>query len=173
MVPPGGKLVMPAESYYTTRVIATQEFPGAWFASQGITVEMAPTVGSGLRDALDGAAVLWLESPTNPALDVCDIAALAEALDRDRPAGVVDVVPAFASVTVFYDAVHCGGYAHLCAELEARVARTELALVSQQSRSLEIPVCYGGDDGPDLEEVAEVVHHRRRMKRSMNIFLEL
>jgi inhibitor of KinA len=82
------------------------------------------------------------------------VRALAEALDRDRPAGVVDVVPAFASVTVFYDAVHCGGYAHLCAELEARVARTELALVSQQSRSLEIPVCYGGECGPDLGEVA-------------------
>lgn len=82
------------------------------------------------------------------------VRALAEALDRDRPAGVVEVVPAFASVTVFYDAVHCGGYAHLCAELEARVARTELALVSQQSRSLEIPVCYGGECGPDLGEVA-------------------
>lgn len=79
MVPPGGKLVMPAESYYTTRVIATQQFPGAWFATQNIEVVMAPTVGDGLRDALQGASMLWLESPTNPALDVCDIAALARA----------------------------------------------------------------------------------------------
>jgi cystathionine gamma-lyase len=79
MVPPGRKLVMPAESYYTTRVIATQAFPGAWFAAQGIEVVTAPTVGDGLRAALDGAALLWLESPTNPSLDVCDIAALARA----------------------------------------------------------------------------------------------
>ena len=33
------------------------------------------------------------------------VRALAEALDRDRPAGVVDVVPVFASVMVFYDGV--------------------------------------------------------------------
>ncbi len=79
MVPPGGKLVMPAESYYTTRLIASQAFPGAWFAAQNIDVVMAPTVGSGLRDALQGASMLWLESPTNPALDVCDIASLAQA----------------------------------------------------------------------------------------------
>lgn len=79
MVPPGGTLVMPAESYYTTRLIATQNFPGAWFAAQGINVVMAPTAGDGLRDALDGAALLWLESPTNPGLDVCDIASLSQA----------------------------------------------------------------------------------------------
>ena len=90
MVPPGGKLVMPAESYYTTRLIATQDFPGAWFAAQGIAVEMAPTVGDGLRDALEGASVLWLESPTNPALDVCDIAALAQAAHAAGALVVVD-----------------------------------------------------------------------------------
>jgi len=90
MVPPGGKLVMPAESYYTTRMIATQHFPGAWFAAQGINVVMAPTVGDGLRDALDGAAVLWLESPTNPELDVCDIAALAAAAHEAGALVVVD-----------------------------------------------------------------------------------
>jgi len=82
MVPPGGTLLMPQECYYTTRVIASQPFDGAWFASQGIRVIMAPTAGDGLRRALDeagpgGVSLLWLESPTNPGLDVCDIAALA------------------------------------------------------------------------------------------------
>ncbi|WP_461413548.1 cystathionine gamma-lyase [Gemmatimonas sp.] len=82
MVPPGGTLIMPQESYYTTRVIASQPFDGAWFASQGITVVMAPTAGDGLMRALDAHAndrvsLLWLETPTNPGLDVCDIAALS------------------------------------------------------------------------------------------------
>lgn len=82
MVRPGSTLIMPQECYYTTRVIASQPFDGAWFAAQGIRVVMAPTAGDGLRRALethahDDVSVLWLETPTNPGLDVCDIAALA------------------------------------------------------------------------------------------------
>jgi cystathionine gamma-lyase len=82
MVPPGSTLIMPQECYYTTRVIASQSFDGAWFAAQNIQVVMAPTAGDGLLRALEaeaanGVAMLWLESPTNPGLDVCDIALLA------------------------------------------------------------------------------------------------
>lgn len=79
MVPPGGKVVMPNECYYTTRLIATQQFAGSWFAAQNIDVVLAPTMGDGLRASLDGASLLWLETPTNPQLDVCDITALAQA----------------------------------------------------------------------------------------------
>ncbi len=82
------------------------------------------------------------------------VRAVAEALEQEKPAGVVDVVPAFASVTVFYDAAHCGSYAQLCAEIQACAARAEATMVSQRTRVLEISVCYGGEGGPDLAEVA-------------------
>jgi cystathionine gamma-lyase len=71
---PGQTIVMPTDSYYTTRVITTQ-----YFAAQGITVVMAPTANDAQAAFLDGASLLWLESPTNPGLDVCDIAALSRA----------------------------------------------------------------------------------------------
>lgn len=90
MVRPGQKVVMPSECYYTTRVIASQSFAGSWFASQQIDVVMAPTAGNGLESHLDGAALLWLESPTNPQLDVCDIAALAQAAHAAGALVVVD-----------------------------------------------------------------------------------
>ena len=82
MATPGSTVVMPSDSYYTTRVIATQEFDGAWFAAQNITVVQAPSHGDALLRALNdhadrGVSLLWLESPTNPALDVCDIAQLS------------------------------------------------------------------------------------------------
>lgn len=82
MAKPGSTVIMPSDSYYTTRVIATQEFDGAWFAAQQITVVQAPTAGDGLLRALDahaanGVSLLWLETPTNPALDVCDLAQLS------------------------------------------------------------------------------------------------
>ncbi|MEO7361795.1 MAG: cystathionine gamma-lyase [Gemmatimonadaceae bacterium] len=70
---PGQRVVMPEESYYTTRLIAQQ-----YFGAMGVEVVTAKTVGNGLESLLTGATLLWLESPTNPGLDVADIARLSE-----------------------------------------------------------------------------------------------
>ena len=71
---PGDVVVLPADSYYTTRVLAE-----GYFTQMGVQVRMAPTVGNAQQQALTGAKLLWLESPSNPGLEVCDIAALAAA----------------------------------------------------------------------------------------------
>ncbi len=71
---PGDTVVMPAESYYTTRLIANE-----YFAPLGVVVVTAPTANEAQRAFLKGARLLWLESPTNPELDVCDIAVLCNA----------------------------------------------------------------------------------------------
>ena len=82
------------------------------------------------------------------------VRALAAAIEHQPPAGMVEVVPAFSSVAVFHDPALAGGYARLSRELEALADRSELAVVSQQPREVEIPVCYGGAHGLDLESVA-------------------
>src|SRR5438094_4000767 len=69
---PGEVVVLPADSYYTTRVLAE-----GYFTQMGVQVRLAPTVGDAQQQALTGATLLWLESPSNPGLEVCDIAALA------------------------------------------------------------------------------------------------
>jgi cystathionine gamma-lyase len=70
---PGDVVVLPAESYYTTRVVAT-----TWLATLGVTVRIAPT--RDLADALlEDVNLLWLETPTNPHLDICDIRELTAA----------------------------------------------------------------------------------------------
>ena len=79
---------------------------------------------------------------------------VAEALERDRPAGVVEIVPAFASVTVYYDVTQVGGYERLCREIEVRAERVETDDWWRAARLIEIPVCYGGYGGADLAEVA-------------------
>jgi len=71
---PGDVLVVPSDCYYTVRVVAAN-----WLEKIGITVRQAPTAGAGLGAAIDGARLLWLETPSNPHLDVCDIRQLAEA----------------------------------------------------------------------------------------------
>ena len=72
LVPVGGTLVLPRHSYQGSMQLAR-----AW-EQRGIfsvrTVDVADT-GATL-DALDGADMLWIESPTNPMLEVADLPAL-------------------------------------------------------------------------------------------------
>ncbi|HEV8335943.1 MAG TPA: cystathionine gamma-lyase [Candidatus Polarisedimenticolia bacterium] len=82
---PGDILVLPADSYYTSRLLAE-----GFFGSMGIQVRQAPTAANGQARVLDGAKLLWLESPSNPGLEVCDIAALAEAARRQGALVAVD-----------------------------------------------------------------------------------
>ncbi len=69
---PGDVVILPAESYYTTRVLAR-----GYFTEMGVETRLVPTVG-GLNPAeLPGVKLVWLESPTNPGLDACDLEASA------------------------------------------------------------------------------------------------
>jgi cystathionine gamma-lyase len=68
---PGDAVVLPSESYYTIRTLAS-----TWLETIGVEVRLAPTRGNAQGGALDGARLLWLETPSNPHLDVCDIAEL-------------------------------------------------------------------------------------------------
>jgi cystathionine gamma-lyase len=78
----GDILVIPSDCYYTARLLAE-----GFFMEMGVQVRKAPTAGDDLFKQLDGAKLLWLESPSNPGLDVCDIAALVTAA-RDKGAVV-------------------------------------------------------------------------------------
>ncbi|NWJ48622.1 MAG: cystathionine gamma-lyase [Chloroflexi bacterium] len=71
---PGDTLVLPSDSYYTSRVIAQ-----GYLAEMGVRVQLASTRGNAQLAHLEGAKLLWLESPSNPGLEVCDIRMLAEA----------------------------------------------------------------------------------------------
>jgi cystathionine gamma-lyase len=68
----GDALVLPSDCYYNIRRLVS-----AWLEPIGVEVRLVPTTGSPAT-ALDGARLLWLETPSNPLLDVCDIRALAE-----------------------------------------------------------------------------------------------
>ncbi|CAM5309905.1 Cystathionine gamma-lyase OS=Streptomyces fumanus OX=67302 GN=cysA PE=3 SV=1 [Streptomyces fumanus] len=63
------------------RTTATRRCPsrGRSFEAYGVEVRTAPTGGDAQLDLLDGAKLLWIESPSNPGLDVCDIRRLVDA----------------------------------------------------------------------------------------------
>jgi cystathionine gamma-lyase len=67
-------VVLPSDSYYTTRVVAE-----GYFGRMGVVVRQGATAGDAQLSRLTGARLLWLESPSNPGLDVCDVRRLTEA----------------------------------------------------------------------------------------------
>jgi inhibitor of KinA len=83
------------------------------------------------------------------------------ALANARLPGVVELVPAYATVTAYYDveaAVGAGAPADEVATWIANAMRAALARETTASamplRTVEVPVRYGGEYGPDLEAVA-------------------
>ncbi|WP_338131164.1 5-oxoprolinase subunit PxpB [Cohnella rhizosphaerae] len=92
---------------------------------------------------------------------------LAEHLERHRFPGMIEYVPAFLSVTVYFDPLEAltglGGHVDTDGQadplgvvadwLGEQLAKLENA-AQTTPRVTEIPVCYGGELGPDLPEVA-------------------
>jgi cystathionine gamma-lyase len=80
---PGATVVLPSDGYYKTRAFARSSLTGL-----GVTVRLVPTAEP--APPYDGAALVLLESPANPGLDVCDIAALSVRAHRAGALVAVD-----------------------------------------------------------------------------------
>ncbi|MFJ8586254.1 cystathionine gamma-lyase [Streptomyces sp. NPDC093595] len=73
----GDAVVLPSDGYQALPLLREQ------LEAYGIEVRTAPTGGDAQLAVLDGARLLWIETPSNPGLDVCDIRRLvAAAHDR-------------------------------------------------------------------------------------------
>jgi KipI family sensor histidine kinase inhibitor len=84
--------------------------------------------------------------------------ALAARLRAAHPPWLVDCVPAYASLAIFFDAAAVQGndpLARIGAWIAASAEAADVDTDEMQSRLVEIPVCYGGEHGPDLEDVAQ------------------
>jgi KipI family sensor histidine kinase inhibitor len=85
---------------------------------------------------------------------------MAQSIEAAELAGVRDVVPTFRSVAVYFDPLRTD-YNTLTELLEREAGRTEGPArgpaktgAHRTETVLRIPVCYGGDFGPDLYGVA-------------------
>lgn len=83
------------------------------------------------------------------------VQALAQLLDAARIPGVLEAAPAYRSLLVVYDPLVIPR-----ADLEPRIgalARRAAAESPPPSRIVTVPVVYGGERGPDLEEVSRLL----------------
>jgi inhibitor of KinA len=89
-----------------------------------------------------------------------EVLALARSLGSAGRAGITDIVPAYATVTAFYDPAKFGespgdAYGAVCRFIESCAEGAAGAAPGPPARLVEIPVCYGGEFGPDIAAVAE------------------
>jgi len=79
----GERVLLPSDGYYTTRAFAEK-----FLRSFGVEIATCPTVEYE-KYPFDGLKLVWIETPSNPGLDVCD---LRSVVARAHEAGALAVV---------------------------------------------------------------------------------
>ena len=80
---PGDIVVIPDNAYFGARTLLT-----GYFGEMGVVTRTVPTAE--LQDHLTDARLLWLETPSNPTLEISDIAALSQRAHRAGALVAVD-----------------------------------------------------------------------------------
>jgi len=68
---PGDVAVLPENAYFHTRSVMRE-----FFEQMGVVARYAGTARDAQGDHLQGSKLLWIETPSNPTMDICDITAL-------------------------------------------------------------------------------------------------
>lgn len=105
------------------------------------------------RAASDQAVLVYLGDEIGPAAHK-RVVKLLHLLQAEQPPWVKNLQPAYCSLQVSFDACQMD-HAQVEAALRKFQRRAEDARLPAPRR-VEIPVCYGGEFGPDLAEVAAI-----------------
>ncbi len=81
------------------------------------------------------------------------VISMAIGLEHDAPAGVIEIIPSYLSLLIIYDpfVTTASVLQKSLISLEKRLPEIEIP----PPQTVEIPVCYGGEFGPDIQFVAE------------------
>ena len=105
--------------------------------------------------ALGDRAILVRLGQSIDETSFCQVQSLLRHLENFTHPAIVECVPAFVSLTIHYDPLR-GTFDEVCLHLKAAIESVDVTQ-SFLDRVIEIPVCYGGEFGEDLEFVAQ--HH--------------
>ena len=80
----GSRLLIPSDGYYVTRLLADR-----FLSHLGVVVEERPTTAF-TKGGFDGFDVVFVESPSNPGLDMIDLGAVAELVRAANGISIAD-----------------------------------------------------------------------------------
>lgn len=125
----GDTVVMPDDCYQTTRMLKDR------LESYGAEVRMVPTAGDAVLAALDGARLVYLETPSNPNLDACDITRISEAAHK---AGALVAVDNTLATPLGQRPLDLGADISLASDTKAMTGHGDLLLGHVATRAPEI-----------------------------------
>ena len=94
------------------------------------------------------------------------VRSITRQLEKATIDAIVEVIPAFTTVTVLYEITEIFKYKDIKKLLERLLVEIKESDTVAQ-RTIEIPVCYGGEYGPDLEIVA--LHNKLTVEEVIEI----
>ena len=108
----------------------------------------------GVKILPEGDSAILIEFPKVISPEINGkITSLAHLLKEQQIVGVMDMTPAFCSLLVHYDP-RVITYGKLLNRVN-KIMKLNLDTKAKTKKIYEIPVCYGGEYGPDLEFVAK------------------
>jgi cystathionine gamma-lyase len=119
----GDRVLLPSDGYYTTRILADAELERL-----GLRIEYVPTPeveALGARGGFEGVRMVLLETPSNPQLDVCDIAAVARSA---RAAGAVLAVDNTTATPLGQRPLELGADLSVASDTKALTGHSDLLL---------------------------------------------
>ena len=135
---PGDVVVVPADCYGAVRTLCDEHL-----ASRGVEIRLVPTDQVVMEEAAEGARVVWAETPSNPALDVLDIEALARATRR---AGALLAVDSTLATPLALRPLELGADLVVCSDSKAMTGHGDLIMghVAAADPDLAAGSCAGG-----------------------------
>lgn len=100
----------------------------------------------------DSSILIEFGKEINPEING-KITSLVQLMKEQHIEGVVDIIPAFCTLLVNYDP-RVITYEEIRDRME-KLLKIETRASESRRRVYEIPVCYGGEYGPDIENIAE------------------
>ena len=105
-----------------------------------------------ISTAGDSALLIEFGQEISPEINA-RITAFVHLLKAQHIEGVQDMIPAFTSLLINYDP-RMVNYKTLTKRLQ-KLLKLDVNEEASASRVFEIPVCYGGEYGPDIENIAK------------------
>lgn len=142
----GDRILLPSDGYYTTRVLSER-----FLKPMGIANDLRPT-STFLEGRFDGYRLVFIETPANPSLDLCDIAAVCDAAHR---AGALVVADNTTMTPLGQNPLDLGADVVIAADTKAPNGHSDVLFGHVASRNVEVMAAVsdwrklaGGIPGP-------------------------
>jgi cystathionine gamma-lyase len=127
---PGDAIVFPDNAYFAARQLLH-----GYFEKMGVELRLAPTANNAQGDHLTGAKLLWIETPSNPTMEIADIALLC---DRAHAAGALVAVDNTTATALGLRPLALGADFSVASDTKSMTGHSDIILGHVATRDLEL-----------------------------------